>query len=240
MDELASTTANPDSVAQWTRLMLLPRAILSAHCCRGRPEEGTSQATLVKDRIKRWIAGDIDGLWRESKGVAVRGRGRKKKGTTTPPTQEQLNARRANKLIAEGQYGRAAQALTSNGVATVSADSFQEMRAKHPQRAVPNLQPDPSAVPLVLHRDKVAKSVRGFKKGSAPGTSGLRAEHLKVAINCGSPVQDEKTVTALTKFCNLLLSGGVPPEFASFSLVQGSMGPRKRMEACDLLQWVTL
>ena len=50
---------------------------------------------------------------------------------TRDPTQESLNAKRALRFISEGQYSRAAQALTSPGMAASSQDNLVKMREKH-------------------------------------------------------------------------------------------------------------
>ena len=90
------------------------------------------------------------------------------------------------------------------------------MESKHPQADLPELAPDPTATPLCIFNDQVSKSLKTFKKGSAAGPSGLRPEHLKVATKFGSPVAEEKVVTALTKLCNVVLAGKVPADVAPY------------------------
>ena len=47
-------------------------------------------------------------------------------------SQEELNAERAAILACEGQYGKALQALTSNGMAPVNLNTETELRRLNP------------------------------------------------------------------------------------------------------------
>lgn len=49
-----------------------------------------------------------------------------------------------------------------------------------------------------------------FPNGTAPGPSGLRASHLKEAIQCPSPNCASFALDALTKLVNILCSGKCP------------------------------
>ena len=55
-----------------------------------------------------------------------------------------------------------------------------------------------------------------FKRGLAPGFCGLRAEHLKVAVKASFHSHSDKAVTAITKFCNMLLKGKTPREISPY------------------------
>ena len=90
------------------------------------------------------------------------------------------------------------------------------MREKHPQAEVPGLDPPQDAVPLALTRDQVCNAIKSFKRGSSPGLSGLRPEHLKAGVKFSSPVNEDMVVTSLVKFCNMVLAGGVPAAVAPF------------------------
>ena len=57
VDELASLVDNPTSTTQWTRFLILARAILPARGCVKTHGNVQSQAALVKGRIRRWRAG---------------------------------------------------------------------------------------------------------------------------------------------------------------------------------------
>ncbi|CAE7174441.1 unnamed protein product, partial [Symbiodinium pilosum] len=87
------------------------------------------------------------------------------------------------RLAAEGDLARACTALTAPPALAPSPDTLVSLQAKHPQ--APDLSalgsPRPGAVPD-FEIEAVAQAVQGFKRGSAPGPSGLRADHLREAL----------------------------------------------------------
>ena len=86
-------------------------------------------------RIQRWRQGE---LWKEAvkaqkKGVGKKGKRKKNSvGETEEEKQTKQNAMRSTKLVQEGQFSRAAKALTSRGIDQHSEEAKAEMRAKHP------------------------------------------------------------------------------------------------------------
>ena len=86
------------------------------------------------------------------------------------------------------------------------------MRALHPQRPPPtvpehhHLPPGPELVP-----DLVRRMLHTFPTGTAPGPSGLRANHL---LEAGVPGQADGLFQQLTAVLNLLGQGGGCPEAA--------------------------
>ena len=90
---------------------------------------------------------------------------------------------RCKRLAAEGDLSRACTALTAPPVLAPSPDTLSSLQAKHPQAPLPDLDalgpPRPGAVPDF---DTQAVAEAGFKRGSAPGPSGLRADHLHEAL----------------------------------------------------------
>ena len=117
-------------------------------------------------------------------------------------------------LVRDGEYSKAAKALLSCDLAPCNQDTLQIMKNKHPQAPIPTFTPHPSEPPLQLSTQQVVKGIKSFKKGSALGPSGLRAEHLKAAITVG--VNATKVEGAITGFINLLLAGGLPAEVAPY------------------------
>ena len=75
---------------------------------------------------------------------------------------------------------------------------------------------DSDATPIRLVANQIRKSLISFKKGSAPGPSGLRPEHLKAATKFGSPTAEEKVVNALLRLGNVALEGKVPSSIAQY------------------------
>jgi len=70
-------------------------------------------------------------------------------------------------------------------------------------------------------------SIKSFSKGSAPGPSGLRANHLKEAVFCPSPDRANHALHCLMKLVNLLWAGIAPGSVISH-LCGASLLPCKK------------
>ena len=212
----------PDDARVWILEYMFCRAILPAG--RGpRQGDSYSQAKQVKDRLRRWGRGEYRALWDEAVQLTkVPPRARRQRRRTGEPevvekAQVEKNAERAAKLAQEGQYTRGLQTLTSHGMADNSRATVEQMRAKHPQadQAAP-FQPTSTAQQISFSQKDVHQAAKSFRRGSAPGPSGLRPEHLKVALKAPSPSKADKALQALTKVVNLMVAGLVPPEVAPY------------------------
>ena len=95
---------------------------------------------LVRSRLRRWFAGDLACLWVEarSNGWAL---SRHRGAPASSISQRGSNARRAKMAVQDGQYRKAIQALTSEGLATPCPEVIQEMQIKHTQATPPTLPP---------------------------------------------------------------------------------------------------
>ena len=119
-------------------------------------------------------------LWEDA--VALQHPGKRRAKIRQPQeqelSQEDLNAKRCTKFVKEGQYRKAAQALTSAGLAQDCPATVAALRELHPQleRTAPSLE-EPNAPPLQFMSDQVIQAVKSFQAGTAPGPSGLRAQH---------------------------------------------------------------
>ena len=60
------------------------------------------------------------------------------------------------------------------------------------------------------------KAVSTFKRGTCPGPSGLRAEHLQVITKTAAPNRSDKFGDSLTKLVNICAAGKVPVQVAPF------------------------
>ena len=222
--ELASLWHNLGSDTVDDRLWLLEsifaRCILPAG--RGkRIADAYSQSRVVKERLRRWRAGEYRQLWDEAVQVTKKrpkksSKARRYQGDFEEKSAEERNADRAAALAGEGEYARAVQALGSAGMAPRSAATEAELRRKHPSGSSPlaNL-PTTEVAPLTLTKLEVRKSVDKFGRGKAAGPSGLRAEHVKVALS-GPPNRSDRALTGLTKLVNAMVAGGVPESVAPF------------------------
>ena len=102
------------------------------------------------------------------------------------------------------------------------------MKEKHPQEAIQPMEVGDEVEPLKLTVTQVRESIKSFNKGTAPGPSGMRAEHLKVAVELGSPGRQEKTIESITNLVNNLLAGKMPKEIAKYFCGANLFGAKKK------------
>ena len=191
-----------------------------------------SQVKLIKDRLRRWQAGECGQLWAEAKaGQEMKKTGGKKKkggggGEKEQPSLEERNAQRCKTKAQEGQYSRAVQALVSCGLAEYSPASLAEMQQKHPAPQRPQPPPPASVMPpRAFNTAEVAAAALSFPKGSGAGPSGMRPEHFKSVLKNTSAALANKALGALTRAVNAMAAGKVPvqvrPFFCGARLVAG-------------------
>ena len=128
------------------------------------------------------------------------------------------NARRALRLAVVGRFGDAMQALGSLGCASPSDEvAYQEMIHRHPQQDVPQWS-DSMPAPLVVDTQSVLAALKGFPRGSSPGSSKLRAQLLVEAV-CGSTAPAATAcLEELTRFTNHFLAGRADRRLAPWLL----------------------
>lgn len=98
-------------------------------------------------------------------------------------------------LAAEGELSRACAALTEPSPLPPSRATLDLLAAQHPQAAAPDLgQLGPARATAVaeLTNELIVRAIRSFPRASAPGPSGLRADHIKETLstahgNCSPP-----------------------------------------------------
>ena len=185
-----------------------------AKCVLASPAAGRSlrwreMLKLVRSRIQRWQAEDVVTLWSEA--VAGGQALSRRSQSSSPPSQRSHNIRRAKLAVQDGQYNKAIKTLSSDGLATPSAEVMQEMLVKHPQTTPPALPPGPVPPSATVTESTVQKAVRSFPNGSTPGPSGLRPSHLREAVGCPSPDEANLVLASLTKIVNSLAAGRAPP-----------------------------
>ena len=169
-----------------------------------RQGDAYSQAKQVKERLKRWGKGEYRQLWEEAvkmTKIPPKAKGRRRTGVPeeTVKKQQDKNGERATKLAQEGQFSRAVQTLTSQGMADATETTTEAMREKHPQKDPIEVPLSKTTVPqLKFTQIDVFNATKSFRQGSAPGPSGLRPEHLKVAVKTSSPDRANKALQGLS------------------------------------------
>ena len=221
---------NPANLANHILYSMLARVILPAGKSPPHPGD-TTQANKIKDRIRRWRGGEFRALWEEA--IAMQKmpakKRKKKKQQESEVTQESRNAIRSSRLVKEGQYSRAAQALTSAGLVDQNPTSTAAMLHLHPQgpRVIPSAD-EPDEPAMTFDREHVLKCIKSFKSGSAPGPSGLRAEHIKVAVKKVPRNRADKALDAVTKLVCVLGAGHLPEEAAPYFAGARLFGGKKK------------
>ena len=195
----------------FVRLLLLPKLVLRSPPRAGRKKRYLVGA-LLQDRLKQWMSGTgISDLWCAAcaEGALFR--------SSTSSTTENLassNNRRAIRWASEGRYGNALQALGSLGVASFdNASAKEELLRRHPQSELPSPSPSVPA-PLTVQPSIVLSALRSFQRGTSPGSSALRPQHLLDAV-CGSTAPASvECLNSLTCCINSLLAGTLDSRLA--------------------------
>lgn len=194
----------------WLEWMMLPQCVLSAPRRSGRLHK-RQVAYFTKARCRRWLAGERAQLWAD-RSEAIKRVGR----PSSDKAMAENRRRRCVHLAGEGEFARACTALVSDPPVARSTEVEAQLRAKHPRAAPPRLsessQPPADSAPEI-GVEAVEAAMRGFRRSSAPGPSGLRPDHLREAL--GTAHADE-VATHMTSLVNLLASGRGLPAMAPF------------------------
>jgi len=84
----------------------------------------------------------------------------------------------------EGRYSNAHQSLSSQGVAGHNDDSaYEDLLDRHPSSQCPDVGVVPPKPALTVDDSMVLSCLRAFPKGTSPGASRLRAQHLLDVIS---------------------------------------------------------
>jgi len=106
------------------------------------------------------------------------------------------------------------QSLTSTGVADKNDDlAFQELLQRHPVSDPPACSV-PKSASLVVDECAVLMCLKGFPRGTSPGGSGLRAQHLLDAVIGHTTPSADDCLHNLTRLMNFLLAGKASPLLA--------------------------
>ncbi len=192
----------------FARVFLFPKLTLSSPPRRKKKRRDIPRAVIL-NHLTAWKRDRIYDLWSEA--ISKQNQATKQYSGNS---STQTNIHRALTLGREGHYSKAVQALGSLGVASPdSPTALQELIVRHPLGALP-LEVTDIPSNLSVSCLQVSTAITRFPKGSSPGASQLRAQHLYDAI-CGTTVPAaQDCLSALTKWINLLLSGKANPIIA--------------------------
>lgn len=168
----------PTDISRHVIFAMAWRLVFAAQARGGKGRNGVRLAkkeAFLRKRMEMATRGDFATLWAELPKPSPR--------ASDDPA---MSVKRLAKL---GRYSDACKALLSRGVAPDTEEVLQALRDKHPARAGAELSSTPP--PLVRPSGEqpditaalVVKMLGKFKRGSAPGPSGLSADHLKDLLN---------------------------------------------------------
>ena len=165
-------TVTHNSISTWSELLMLPKCVLCVPPNASKAND-KSTAAFILDRIARWEAGERLSLWSDLPSCKPH------RSSTT----KEARISRATTLAREGLDSKACAALTSEGLANNDDSTFTKLQSLHPPGPTAP-QPDYSDLqqPPAFDANTIAKALQSFPAGSAPGPTGLRAQHLKDAL----------------------------------------------------------
>ena len=183
--------------------LLLPKTILWLPS-RGGKKHRFSASREINTRLSQWDGNNISHLWEVATSQAKSPR----------PSTSSNNLQRALFKGREGHYGKAIQALQSQGIASPNnVSALIDLIHRHPQSPLPPHQAN-FPPPLSTSPKMVRATLQSFPKDSSPGGSGLRIQHLiDLASNSAIPASWD-CLNSLTRWLNHLLSGKANPALA--------------------------
>ena len=133
--------------------------------------------------------------------------------------QQESIRRRIQALVAAGNLSKAAKELVSAGVHPSTPVVQQKLHELHPQAPLPPCRADPPPAPSAqCQMSDVRAALMSFPTASAPGPSGLRADHLRDCITSVSTHAATHLLESVTALCNRCLAGDIPDSFADLLL----------------------
>ena len=186
----------------WRRLLMLPKAVLVRR--RGGKGKAKGKIASARDDMLLWRDGKAGEVWENTRHL--------QRGEGAPPPEQDAESRerRAVGLAREGQASRAASALVSRGLLTVTDNVLQQMWDKHPvgepvDRTQFRGHAKTTRAPVV----DVYRELCHFKNGTASGPTGLKPAHIRAAAEHEEP---HETLQSLAAVVNDVAAGQVPKE----------------------------
>jgi hypothetical protein len=213
---LSRIAKNPENVKAWSDFFLFFPCVLRQHRIRGgKRRRHQPIAHFLASSLSRWESGDIAGLWDNARAEMDRRQ-------HLLSSSNSRRVRRVKQLVREGRFGKAASALTSGGVALPSDDVVRALEAKHPVRDQPWVPCTPPPEASTFDSSEVRKALLSFPNGTAGGSSGCLAQHLKDCLDCRAPQIADSFLSSLRDVINVLSKGLAPTSIAR-SLAGGKL-----------------
>ena len=186
---------NPEYDGGWKLLMLLPRMLLNPH---PRGKYGIREVKAIHQRFLHFHWKELLHLQKTKPHV--------KSGIKKNQCAVDWKCKAALKSIKSGELSRAARILTSNGLALPSEGTVESLKRKHPIRSEDIVSNDVDAsMSISLKKTIFLEAIKKSPRGSAPGPSGWRYEHVRLLLG------NSLTSDLLFEVCCLIAKGQIPP-----------------------------
>jgi hypothetical protein len=200
---LMSKVVREGTVESVTLLLMFPACTLRVATRGGKKaaRAGQTNTQRVRDAVASFKAGEYEELWKQATHRSQR--------SPQQPTEES-KAKQCIARAQDGEFARALASLTADAMAADTPATLELLRSKHPactEAPVPR-----GGLPTApITEETVLEQVLSFPRGSSAGNMGLRAEHVRCAIETSTPTGTLKQLTALVNF----LQGGKAPKAAA-------------------------
>ena len=148
--------------------------------------------------MKMWQNGDLKTLFVEAEQMQYEVRKAKNH-----------NFKRTFRLCSLGRYSDALRALEEVEFAAFNNSTLEKLLKLHPKKSTLVTVHDSLPASVVSSENIVMDCLRSFPRGTSPGLEGYRPEHLLDACHT---TQNRSTITLITNFINLIISGDILPE----------------------------
>ncbi len=183
---------------------------------RSQRDDSKAAAKVTQSKLDRWGKGRYMELWEETMVLMEkhspqgRKKGRRKPRKEDVRTQSDFNADRAKKMVQVGQLARGMQALGSLGMAEHTEETVEELKAKHPQGHTQHIPHEVGDSTITFTGEHTGKALQRFKRGSAPGLDGMRAEHLLQTVGNLKKRRESACLQSITALANTMMQGNIP------------------------------
>ena len=223
---LERVTTDPTS---WLRLFAFAKCVL-AH-----PGVGKAVVATVRERCRRWRAGDFGALWLEAADIGQLQRPRESPGLpvddeSAPPHLRNiwgvlpedegivpLNAKRCERLARLGHYAKAVAALSPAALLPPTEEVLAELQALHPRRQARvtcDLTGGAAGCDVAAPTmSQLKRGLRSFPLGSSGGAGRLTPAHIRQLC----AVNGAMLLPTLGDVVHRIMCGRVPAEARPFT-----------------------
>ena len=220
--------SDPDDESSWKLLFLLPRLLLQPI---SRPSHPVNASLDLRSRLQWFLGRRWHELYQYSAPV----------DQFTPRSCPQLDEddsrdevslppqvlEAVEKKVRHGEISRAANLLTSSGLASPSDETFRKLQAKHPPTSSAVTRASVDTSPVQASAVALRSVLRGSPRGSGPGCDGWRFEHFCLFLD------DDAVLTNFLQVCNLFLAGRIPTPASTAFAGARLIALRKRCIRCS-------